>query len=107
MSEDRVRGRADPKKAAAVGNAETFGLLGDSMALRRAIATAHKMAITSLPVLLLGETGTGKELFAPAVHRGRCWILGPCRSRSMVGRRPRPPRPPRPPPPNLLRRWCP
>ncbi len=42
----------------------TEGGLGD--ALRK----AKKMAIRDVPVLLLGETGTGKEVFAEAIHRG-------------------------------------
>lgn len=43
------------------------GLLG-SAALRTAVAPAHKAAEADLPVLLVGETGTGKERVARAVH---------------------------------------
>lgn len=31
--------------------------------------TAHKAALTDLPILLTGESGTGKELFAQAIHQ--------------------------------------
>ena len=43
-------------------------VLGNSPALRRCISILKKMSLTALPVLLIGETGTGKELFAHAVH---------------------------------------
>lgn len=42
----------------------TDGGLGD------ALQKAQKMAIRDVPVLLLGETGTGKEVFAQAIHQG-------------------------------------
>ncbi|RMX11887.1 sigma-54-dependent Fis family transcriptional regulator [Vandammella animalimorsus] len=43
-------------------------LVGHSAALRRAIEQAAQIAQAGLPVLLEGETGTGKELFAQAIH---------------------------------------
>ncbi len=44
-------------------------LIGKSEAFSRAIELAKKAAPTDTTVLLLGETGTGKELFAEAIHR--------------------------------------
>ena len=44
-------------------------ILGSSMAIREAIALAKKVSVTDVPVLLTGETGTGKEVFAQATHR--------------------------------------
>jgi len=44
------------------------GLLGQSPAILRAIAAAEQAARSRAPVLLHGETGTGKELFARAIH---------------------------------------
>jgi transcriptional regulator of acetoin/glycerol metabolism len=43
-------------------------LIGDSKAFRKSIELAKKAAKTSSTVLLMGETGTGKELFAQAIH---------------------------------------
>ena len=41
---------------------------GDSILIKNAKEIASKVALTDTPVLLLGETGTGKELFAQAIH---------------------------------------
>jgi two-component system NtrC family response regulator len=43
-------------------------ILGKSNSIRETIALAQKVAATSTTVLLLGETGTGKEVFAQAIH---------------------------------------
>jgi len=45
-------------------------ILGESSAIRESIALAKKVAPTDTTVLLLGETGTGKEVFAQAIHYG-------------------------------------
>jgi two-component system NtrC family response regulator len=43
-------------------------ILGTSKAIRQAVELAQKVATTNTTVLLTGETGTGKEVFAQAIH---------------------------------------
>jgi len=43
-------------------------IVGVSPAIKSAIALAERFAPTSLPILLIGATGTGKELFARHIH---------------------------------------
>lgn len=48
---------------------ETFGsIIGRSKAIQNAIQIAKKVAPTDAAVLLTGPTGTGKEVFANAIH---------------------------------------
>ncbi len=54
-------------------------IVGQSAAVRRVLDQIQQVASTDSTVLLLGETGTGKELFATQIHE-----LGPRRHRSMV-----------------------
>jgi len=44
-------------------------ILGESAVIKDAVAMAKKVALTDTNVLLLGETGTGKEVFAQAIHQ--------------------------------------
>jgi transcriptional regulator with GAF, ATPase, and Fis domain len=54
-------------------------VVGDSDALRYVLHRLDQVAPTDAAVLLLGETGTGKELLARTIHR-----RSPRRSRAMV-----------------------
>lgn len=54
-----------------VGKRYSFeDILGESRLIKNAIEMAKKVAPTDATVLLLGETGTGKEVFAQAIHNG-------------------------------------
>jgi two-component system, NtrC family, response regulator len=55
---------------ARVGKRYAFdSIIGKSASIRHAIALAKKVADTGTTVLLTGETGTGKEVFAQAIHQ--------------------------------------
>ncbi len=43
-------------------------ILGKSRSLKEVVELAKKVSGTDVPVLLTGETGTGKEVFAQAIH---------------------------------------
>lgn len=43
-------------------------MIGHSSHIRDAVSLAKKVSATDTTVLLLGETGTGKEVFAQAIH---------------------------------------
>ncbi|NIF06991.1 sigma-54-dependent Fis family transcriptional regulator [Chryseobacterium sp. Tr-659] len=45
-------------------------IIGKSPAILQAKKLAEKVALTDAAVLLTGETGTGKEVFASAIHEG-------------------------------------
>ena len=60
------------KKSAVTINNKTLldfsAIIGESSIIKNAIGLAQKIAGSDSTVLLLGETGTGKEVFANAIH---------------------------------------
>lgn len=44
-------------------------IIGKSKSIRNAVELAQKVAATDTSILLTGETGTGKEVFANAIHQ--------------------------------------
>jgi DNA-binding NtrC family response regulator len=59
------------------------GIIGNSVSLRRVLKQVETVAPTDSTVLIYGETGTGKELIARAVHRrsqrsGRAFVSVNC-----------------------------
>jgi transcriptional regulator with GAF, ATPase, and Fis domain len=55
------------------------GLVGRSAEIRHALAQVERVAPVDVPVIVVGETGTGKELIAEALH-----ALSPRRGRALV-----------------------
>ncbi|MBI1224924.1 MAG: response regulator [Bacteroidetes bacterium] len=61
----------EAKELAADSNSQRHSftkIVGQSKPMQHAIEMAKKVAATSTTVLLTGETGTGKEVFAQAIH---------------------------------------
>ena len=57
------------KQKVDVGYSDRFGdLVGSSPKMRRVFGVLEKVANTALSILILGETGTGKEVVAKSVH---------------------------------------
>lgn len=49
-------------------SASSMGMVGDSAGIRRVRVHVERVADLNVPVLIRGETGTGKELVARAIH---------------------------------------
>ncbi|MCF3945352.1 sigma-54 interaction domain-containing protein [Acidiphilium iwatense] len=76
---DRSRSVADAAKLATALAAprEDRFVVGTSPAMRKLFVTIRKFACADAPVLIVGETGTGKELVANAIHQKSTRASGP------------------------------
>lgn len=69
---------AEPSSEVVLSSSEDFhGLVGGSVPMRRLIAQVERLGKSDATVLILGETGTGKERVAQALHEGGARAKGP------------------------------
>jgi DNA-binding NtrC family response regulator len=82
--EETAPGR--PGSASGVGESSEIGLdgpsrfgdaIGSSPAMRRVFAVLQRLAPTDLTITILGETGTGKDVLARAIHAASERASGP------------------------------
>ena len=67
---ERLRRRQGQKLQAALGAHDPFPeIVGKGPGIKRVLAMIHKAGPTNSPVLIQGDSGTGKELVARALHR--------------------------------------
>ncbi len=65
---DEVEKESEIKAEAVSSEVGFSSIVGKSACLQNIIQMAKKVAVTDVCVLLTGETGTGKEVFAKAIH---------------------------------------
>ncbi len=57
-----------PRPAADVAPADAVRVIAESPAMRRAVDAARRLAMTNVTLLIGGEPGTGKKIFAHMIH---------------------------------------
>src|ERR1700682_5192488 len=70
---------ADPSRAAFYRQGGFGGFIGESASMHRLYELIGKISLGTSPVLILGETGTGKELAARCIH-----FMGLRRNKALV-----------------------
>lgn len=75
--EHAVRTALDRRGPAPTGSTSSFGMIGQSPAMRRVYRLIERAAGARVPVLVTGQSGTGKELVARAIHEAGARRDGP------------------------------
>lgn len=69
MEKARTNNLVNRKESKACAMYSLDSILGHSKEIKEVKSLALKVSVTDVPVLLTGETGTGKEVFAQAIHQ--------------------------------------
>jgi two-component system NtrC family response regulator len=69
MEKAQMNNQVDKKNSEVSPMYSFDSILGHSKVVREVLSLALKVSATDVPVLLTGETGTGKEVFAQAIHQ--------------------------------------
>jgi transcriptional regulator of acetoin/glycerol metabolism len=82
LAPTRARARSEPPtRVRRVGHEQAddafAGIFGDDPRLCEALGRARSVARSRIPVVLVAETGAGKELVARAIHRASARAAGP------------------------------
>jgi two-component system response regulator AtoC len=64
----KLKRNIESLKEGLLGQGWRWGIIGRAPAMANIVSQIEKVAATRLPVLILGENGTGKELVASALH---------------------------------------
>src|SRR5215467_7505739 len=70
---------ANPLRATLSGSPALDGLIGESVPMRNLYELIGRVSQSLCPILLQGETGTGKELVARGIH-----FCGPRREKAFI-----------------------
>jgi DNA-binding NtrC family response regulator len=68
LERQKLRGEVEDLRERLAGEGQFGRMVGASAAMRALFVTADRVAQTDLPVLLLGESGGGKDLLAQEIH---------------------------------------
>jgi two-component system response regulator HydG len=78
IGDSTLRVDADTPAAAEISRATRFGrMVGASPEMRRLYPLCERLAASDVPLVIEGETGTGKELLAESLHEASAHAKGP------------------------------
>lgn len=68
LQSHKIHDELSLQKRASIGRTSFSNIIGDSHAIKEMVELGRKVSASNIPVLLEGESGSGKELLARAIH---------------------------------------